>query len=453
MADGIKATVYIASHNYGKYLQEAIESVLRQSVDGWELLVIDDASTDNTGDIINLYQGDDRIRTYRTEGIGLPAVCNLALKEAKGEYIIRLDGDDIFDENILLVLCNYLDSHPEHALVFPDNYLIDDMNEIFAHERRHKLFSADHMADIPPNGACTLVRKSVLDELGGYRTDLGAQDGFDIWSKIAGKRKCGNVNLPLFYYRRHSSNLTNKQNYILSARRKIKQDAISDRIQKFRPFTVVIPCRKNYDFMEDLWKQPLGKKTLLEWAIETCVASETFDTIVVACDNSDVNEVVEKYDDERLCFFQRSQKDTIRSKKIVHTLESVCRVVDSEFAGVTAIRYIQSPFVSKETLEEALFTLIMNDVDSAIGVEELHRPVFRRTSHGMELLNPPREMSIDFDKVYQEANTAFAARSRNFRTGSLTGLKVVNFTVSQEECFFINSDLTFDIARIMEAKK
>ena len=84
----VKVTVYIVSHNYGQYLEQAIESVLRQTVDYWELIIIDDNSSDNTKDIMNLYQGDPRIRLYYTSGVGLPAACNMALRYARGKYFI-----------------------------------------------------------------------------------------------------------------------------------------------------------------------------------------------------------------------------------------------------------------------------------------------------------------------------------------------------------------------------
>ena len=163
---------------------------------------------------------------FRTAGIGLPAVCNLALREARGEYLIRLDGDDVLDENALLILASYLDREPDLAIVFPDYYLMDEGGEILAHERRHKLSETNHKMEPPPNGACTLIRKSVLESIGGYREDLGAQDGLDLWSKIRDTHRAANVNLPLFYYRRHGHNLTNSTYRILAARRQIKKDAI-----------------------------------------------------------------------------------------------------------------------------------------------------------------------------------------------------------------------------------
>ena len=99
-----KISVYIASHNYGRFLEEAIESVLRQHFEDWELLLIDDGSSDETQQVIQLYANDHRVRIFQTSKIGLPAVANLVLRECRGEYVIRLDGDDVFDENILFVL-------------------------------------------------------------------------------------------------------------------------------------------------------------------------------------------------------------------------------------------------------------------------------------------------------------------------------------------------------------
>ena len=164
--DSPKVTVYTVSHNYGKYLAEAVESVLRQSVGNWELLLIDNNSTDNTWEVMELYAGDPRIRTFRLESgsgsNGISTIANFALKQARGEYIIRLDADDVFDENILLVLANHLDTHPDEALVFPDYYLIDTFGNIFAQERRQSLYRRNYLFDLPPNGACTMIRASVM---------------------------------------------------------------------------------------------------------------------------------------------------------------------------------------------------------------------------------------------------------------------------------------------------
>ena len=102
-----KITVYCISHEYGQFLEQAVESVLRQTTDNWELLLIDNASADKTASVIEYYRNDPRIRAFRLEENGnLPSVCNFALEKAEGDYVMRLDGDDFLDENILLILGN-----------------------------------------------------------------------------------------------------------------------------------------------------------------------------------------------------------------------------------------------------------------------------------------------------------------------------------------------------------
>ena len=445
----MKITVYIISHNYGNFLTDAVESVLRQTINDWELLIIDDNSSDNTQEVMNLYRGHERIRLFTTEGIGLPAVCNLALREAKGECIIRLDGDDIFDENILLVLGNWLDRHPEEVMVFPDYFFIDEDGEVYAHERRESIYDKNHIFDMPANGACCLIRKKVLNEIGGYREDLGAMDGFDLWNKLLRRYKPSNINLPLFYYRRHAGNLTDKTHHILNARRSIKFDAISDKLNDYRPIVAVIPCRKNFDFSPDVWRREIQGQSLLQWKIEKCIRSTLFDHIVIASDNPHVKDIMSCFDDLRLSFFQRERQDTIRSKSIVPMLEEIVTPLDSELNGLTVLSYLQAPFVTSATLEEAISTLILNEADCSFGVEELRTQLFKRDSHGLQSLNPPKGLTTDFDIIYRETNASLATRNRNFKKGALDGPSVVHFVVSQDECFFVDSEQKLKIANIL----
>jgi glycosyltransferase involved in cell wall biosynthesis len=442
----IKTTVYIPSHNYGRFLKDAIESVLRQTVDSWELLIIDDASIDNTSDIIRLYLGHERIRSFKTDGVGLPAVCNLALREAKGEYIIRLDADDVFDENILLVLANFLDRSPECGMVFPDYFLIDEYNEIFAHERTNRIYDSNHMLDNAPNGACCMIRKQALEDVGGYREDLGAQDGFDIWRKLLVQHKPANINLPLFYYRRHGENLTNSASRILLARQQLKLESVANEIERFRPITAVIPCRKNYDFVPDLWNLSVNGKTLLELAIERSLKSKLFDNVIVTSDTDDVKKVMEKYDDVRLQFFERKKENTLRSLTLARTLSSVAERFDPQSIGIKVIVYLQAPFVRTATLEDAVYTLILNGADCSLGVEEIRVPLYKRTAYGLQAINPPRGISTDFDIVYRDVGTALATQSQNLRNGSLTGPVTVKFIVESNETFVINSEQSHKIA-------
>jgi glycosyltransferase involved in cell wall biosynthesis len=452
MAHPPKVTVYVVSHNYGKFLGSAIESVLRQHYADWELLLIDDNSTDGTAAVMDLYSSDPRVRIFRTSGVGLPAVCNLALREAQGEFIIRLDGDDILDENLLFVLVGYMERHPQLALIFPDYYLIDEGGQVFSHERRQKISESNHMLDMPPNGACTLVRKAVLDSVGGYREDLGAQDGFDLWAKVKDKHHAMNVNLPLFFYRRHGQNLTNSSHRILSARRQIKRDAIADKLNEFRPVMAVIPVRQFYDFHPNLWATELNGKSLLKRKLELVLGSSLFDRVIVASDTDAVLSVLGEFADPRLEYFPRDTSSTLRSRSIVATMAGVAEKYDPPFEAISVLCYLPSPFVQIDSLEEAVYTLVMNGADSSVGVEEIKEPVFSRTPYGLRAINAMSGYRTDFDAVYREANIALATRNRNLRTGSLMGPSTVSFLVSPEECFFVDSEKKLKIAHILDTK-
>lgn len=446
-------SVYIVSHNYGRYLSEAIESVLRQTVQNWELLIYDDNSSDNTAEIMQLYKGDHRIRLFKTEGIGLPSVCNLALKDAAGDFIIRLDGDDIFEENILLILGNYLNNNPECAMVFPDYYLIDEVGDIFAHETRTKVYEKDHVLDVPANGACCMLNKKLIKHLGGYREDLGAQDGFDLWRKIIKKHKVANVNLPLFYYRRHQKNLTNKHHHILSAKRRIMKDSIDESLHHIQPIIAIIPCRRNYDFCRNLWKRKINGQSLLEISIEKCLKSDLFTHVVVASDTDEVVETMDRYADNRLSFYRRASERTINSISIAATLEKIVRCFADKYNGISVLSYIQAPFVKYETLEEAIYTLVMNEADSAFGVEEIKQPIFKKDAFGLTEINPRKGHFTENETLYRESRTSLATRNQNLKVGSLNGPLVVNFVVSKDESFFIDSEQSLKIAQIIKKQQ
>ena len=445
-----KITVYCISHEYGKFLEQAVESVLRQTTDNWELLLIDNASVDKTASVVEYYLNDPRIRAFRLEENGnLPSVCNFALEQAKGDYIMRLDGDDFLDENILLILGNWLDQNPEHNLVFPDYYLVTESGEVFSHQRREKISEKNHLLDVPANGACTMIRAETLKAIGGYREDLGAQDGFDLWSKIFDHRKFANINLPLFFYRRHGRNMTERASVIQDARRKIKLDAIKDHIEKFRPISLVIPCRENYDFTKDVWDASFKQSTLLRHCLSKFLSSKLADNIVVACDNEAVRNVLAEFKDERIIFHLRQKEETFRSAPLASSLEKALQQSDPKKTGTTLVTYCQAPFVSVGTIEEALTTLAMNDADSSLGVEVINEPIYKRDAHGLLKINKQSGFSSDFDQLYRETNCILATRSRNLSKGSLLGSEKALFIVPASENFFIDSRQKLEIAEIL----
>ena len=448
----IKVTVYIPCYNYGNYLSRAIESVLKQTFEDWELLIFDDNSEDNTQEVISKYKHFPSVRTFKTKRIGLCKIANLAIKESRGDFLIRLDADDIFNENILEILVNYFNKNKDLALIFPDYYLINESGEIFSEIKRSQLNQKDNSINQPPNGACMMIRKTVLKEIGGYREDLGAQDGFDVWSRIFPKYKTFNVNLPLFYYRRHVNNMTNSPRRIIDARRAIKRDVAREKLKRISPIICVIPCRKYFDFTKQLWKKIIGNKSLLEIVLESCLNANIFDEIIVASDDKKTKLVLDKFKNEKVSFFLRDTKETIRNSDLSLCLNNIMKLKNVEYSGLTFIKYLQTPFLDTETIKEALHTMVINEVDCTVGVEEITDQLYKRTSFGLEPINKLKDISTNYDYVYRETLTCCLIKNRNLINGNLYGSNILNYVVPSAECFKVESFHDLEVANIMYKK-
>ncbi|MGB6153005.1 MAG: glycosyltransferase family A protein, partial [Pricia sp.] len=118
-------TVYITNYNYGKFIRTAIESLLNQSFQDFELIIIDDGSTDNSKDIIEEYETIDRISVIYQKNKGLNITNNVALKVSKGKYIVRLDADDYLEPTALEDMANALESDETLGLIFPNYFIVD----------------------------------------------------------------------------------------------------------------------------------------------------------------------------------------------------------------------------------------------------------------------------------------------------------------------------------------
>ena len=202
-----KITVYITNHNYEKFISKSIQSVLNQSFKNYELIIIDDGSSDDSVDVIDRFCKKNKdIIFVKQKKRGLVASNNIAISLAKGKYIMRLDADDWLKKDALKEMFKIIDKNDETAMVFPDYYEVDINGKKILRFVRHNFKKVD-LKDQPAHGACSLIRLSILKKIGGYDEKFMCQDGYYIWMKLL-KYNVKNINKPLFYYRKHGSNLT-----------------------------------------------------------------------------------------------------------------------------------------------------------------------------------------------------------------------------------------------------
>ena len=179
-------SVYICNFNCAKYIDQSIQSVLDQSYKNYELIIVDDGSTDNSKEIIEKYRKLNSVRIFFRKNSGLIKSANFAIRASRGNFVIRLDADDYFDRNALLVLLNEIKKSKNCALVYPDYYLVNQQGEISSMIQNIDIEKYPTLKS-PPNGACCLIRKECIEEVGLYDQAFDRQDGIDLFYKIISK--------------------------------------------------------------------------------------------------------------------------------------------------------------------------------------------------------------------------------------------------------------------------
>ncbi|GAJ17799.1 unnamed protein product, partial [marine sediment metagenome] len=126
--DNPLVSVVMPAYNGVDYITEAIESVLIQNYRNFELVIINDGSTDNTEEVVLSFE-DERIRYFRQENRGLAATHNVGIKQSKGEFIIKLDCDDMMTPDFIAKHLQEFKKHPDADLVYCDDCLIDESSK------------------------------------------------------------------------------------------------------------------------------------------------------------------------------------------------------------------------------------------------------------------------------------------------------------------------------------
>lgn len=202
-------TVYIINHNYGRYLDKSIKSVINQNYKKIFIIIVDDASNDNSAEVLRKYENLKSIHIiYNKRRVGLVKSANKAIKASKGKYILRLDADDYLKKNAVKYLFSKIKNNYKIKMAFSNFFWINSSGKILS-KFNYKYKDNYSILDFPAHGACSLINLSFLKKIGGYSEKFDRQDGFYIWLEILLKKfQVINVKNYLFYYRKHKNNLS-----------------------------------------------------------------------------------------------------------------------------------------------------------------------------------------------------------------------------------------------------
>lgn len=216
-------TILIPTFNQSRMLNDAIDSALAQTYENIEIVVSDDASTDNTREVVSAYQ-DSRLKYYcNDKNIGRVANYHRALYEyATGQWVVNLDGDDYFIYPQFIQECiDALKEHPEAILVFADHYQLASGKEIdnsLLGERRGRVqvYDGDEfLFSMPRNPVrlqhlATLYNRMTALELDFYRTDIISSDYESLFRLIVG-RQIIHIDRIVGVWRKHENNISSQR--------------------------------------------------------------------------------------------------------------------------------------------------------------------------------------------------------------------------------------------------
>ena len=213
----VQVSVIIPMYNAEKYIGRCIRSVLKQSLDlvDYEIIVVNDASIDNSLAAINQFMGDIRYFENKKK-LGLPATLNRGIREAKGQFIVRVDSDDYVHWEYLKVLSMHLTYNHSMNAIACDYLLVDNDQNILSQVNCLK----------KPIGCGIMFRIANLIDIGLYNEDFLAREDEELSSRFKKKYKIDRVSLPLYRYRKHETNLTNNKHQMNKYKKKLSKSQI-----------------------------------------------------------------------------------------------------------------------------------------------------------------------------------------------------------------------------------
>ena len=220
----MKVSVVIRTYNRGYVIAEAIASVLGQTYDDFEIIVVDDGSTDNTFEVVKQFRNDkiQYIRHDRNRGVS--AAGNTGIRVATGDVIAHLDSDDLWKPEMLRTLVDFLNRNPEVGAVFCDVEVIRNAESISSiaagmhafpkllalHSNADDVvFSSREMylcllEEVPIKPTAVLIRRNVLDTVGGYDNSWLSGEDWELYLRISKCYRFGYTNRKLATMRVYS---------------------------------------------------------------------------------------------------------------------------------------------------------------------------------------------------------------------------------------------------------
>ena len=197
-----RVSVIIPTYNRGWIIKEAIDSVMAQDYRDFELIIVDDGSTDNTPDILNSYRSD--IMVFRQENQGVSTARNRGLAEASGRFIAFLDSDDLWLPQKLFRQVEFFNKNPDAQICQTEETWIRKgvrVNPKKRHKKPWGMIFESSLALCLVSPSAVMIRRSLFEEVGGFDETLPACEDYDLWLRISCRYPVYLIDTPLIIKR------------------------------------------------------------------------------------------------------------------------------------------------------------------------------------------------------------------------------------------------------------
>lgn len=253
-----KVSIVLPTYNGEKYIKKSIESIINQSFEDWELIIVNDCSTDLTPKIVNDYASqDNRIKVINNvENKKLPESLNIGFRKSIGEYLTWTSDDNEYLPNALANMHQVLSNNSDCYMVCANMQIVDWSGKFLGNFEVSNLLWPNNSV-----GACFMYKREVYEKVGEYNAKLFLVEDYDYWIRVV--RRFGTIktiNNILYLYRSHKESLTSKRKKSIKLQLcKLREIYIDDIIKEEINYKDVL-CSIYYDFIENNYECEASNK-------------------------------------------------------------------------------------------------------------------------------------------------------------------------------------------------
>ena len=234
MTESPLVSIVLPTYNGSRYLAEAVESCHAQSYRNWELVIVDDGSTDATPDLIaRLCAAESRIRAFRNDvNRKLPGTLNRGFREARGSFLTWMSDDNLQRPDSMAKMVAFLEQRPDLDAVYTDCTVIDPDGRPVS---KLTVQDPEVLAEHNCVGLCFLYRRRLMEKVGDYAEDCFLAEDYDFWLRAFARGSLSPLHEDLHQIRRHPGSLTDRfPEQVLAVTCRVLERNLPD-LRRYRP--------------------------------------------------------------------------------------------------------------------------------------------------------------------------------------------------------------------------